>query len=886
VFSDDYSDIDFHIESLEYTDQGALPDDGNTADDDAYSSDEDDDEDINDVFTRERSHVLLEFSPQAQLSAETSSSACEDREAYNGPACTGTLADENFTSALSSPSSDDSSDSDQEAGGDLDISNGISEANDTTFPAVANVSEDLDVCYCDDLTLLAASVDPHEAELLLEQKLVVFIEFLDERCMQVADHKIKTMCIDPMKRDYIPTVRIRGKLIAVVFEHRFLGVFFDKDFAFVEHFGMIAESLTTRLKAMAKLRAAKWGPTIATLKVLHHSYVESRLRDGILAWYPHLSRQLKNRLHSMLLKSIRIVTSLSYHTSTVLLLAEADLDSLRDLARKAALSFYGRINPMYARQPTLAARLFKIATPKWYRLLRELPTTIWKGPIIQKLPDTIALLGEDKCVYLNTLTSAEETMTAEGKYTNLLYTDASVEAPKQLVSTRNLPYFDGSGTHGRACIAYIWYARDEAGNWQIVKEGSADIGNHHSSYSAESLAIQYGLYNDPWTSRHTPPETRRSARIALQPHIRGRATGLGAGFLLWQQQLDDLPIQTASDSPEREAADPKLCAPSLPRERTIGIFTDSLSNLMTLHGQIATSVDQLRLLRAIGNNRWPISVHHVKAHRTNEKNNRVDALCDVRSTNPAREHIPELIGERTSAAMKGWADRWLSLKRLECVPAERDKRQREHDRNPDTKSPSVSLTWYNNLSGGTLTNLSRPKFYDNLPRAQGVVLCRARTYKWTYCNSHMRAIREREDSLCETCNVEDTTDHVVDHCNLHARERDLLKQKLGHYGKISELLTSRDYGIIDAVSKFLVNVQDDRIERLKIEQITKLGKKQAQTGSAQASPLTSTALTVPRVPDATVSGAITEASANLLRTQSTPTLSALSVPSPLRTDPA
>ncbi len=163
---------------------------------------------------------------------------------------------------------------------------------DTTLPSIHQDidiidSEDdvdeLDVGFCDDLTLLVASEIPHQAELRLEKKLEVFIDFLDVRCMAVAAHKVKTMCLDFNKRDYIPTVRLNGKPIEVVLKHRFLGVHYDKDMEFIAHFDFMVAILNQHIKAMAKLRASKWGPTIATMKVLHHSYIESRLRDGILA---------------------------------------------------------------------------------------------------------------------------------------------------------------------------------------------------------------------------------------------------------------------------------------------------------------------------------------------------------------------------------------------------------------------------------------------------------------------------------------------------------------------------------------------------------------------------------------------------------------------------
>ena len=96
------------------------------------------------------------------------------------------------------------------------------------------VAEDLDTAFADDLTLIAASSDPKLAERLIEEKLLIFEGFLEERGMVAARHKLKTMCLDPYQREYQPTVRYKGKNIEVVEEHKLLGVIYDKNMSFIK----------------------------------------------------------------------------------------------------------------------------------------------------------------------------------------------------------------------------------------------------------------------------------------------------------------------------------------------------------------------------------------------------------------------------------------------------------------------------------------------------------------------------------------------------------------------------------------------------------------------------------------------------------------------------
>ena len=73
--------------------------------------------------------------------------------------------------------------------------------------------------------------------------------------MVSADHKLKVVCMDPLKREYQPTVRFKRKETQIVNKHKLLGVHYDKDMAFTEHWKAIIASIASRTKIVASLHS-------------------------------------------------------------------------------------------------------------------------------------------------------------------------------------------------------------------------------------------------------------------------------------------------------------------------------------------------------------------------------------------------------------------------------------------------------------------------------------------------------------------------------------------------------------------------------------------------------------------------------------------------------
>ena len=616
-------------------------------------------------------------------------------------------------------------------------------------------TEVLDIAFADDLTLIASAHDPKQAEKELNRKLEIFRNFLKTRGMEAAAHKIKTMCLDQFKRQHQPQILFNGNQVEIVEEHMFLGIIYDKDMSFKNHWKMVITSVISRTKAITMLKSVRWGPTQQTARVLHQSYIESRIRYGMTAWYPYLATTLKYKLEIYLRRSIRAVMGLPNNCWNVALMAEADLDSLEDIAMKSAVALYCMINPTDASQTTLAKKHFLIRKPMWLSMLKNLPTEILDGPLQAKLNKKELIPAYNLTINTKTLNTQAETEVAESACKRLLYTDASVNL------TSNPP--------GEAVIGYLWYDKNPQGEWVMTTQKNISIGYGHSSYTAEAIAISLGL-----SEIHTP-----SPNTTIQTNdICGRGCV----------------------HPTNENNNPD----NAPYE--IGIFTDSLSNIDTIRKSIAETKDQQILLKSIAKIKQSMTIHHVRGHKNIKRNIEADKICNIKSQRDDRTTIPGLDGKKTKTKIKSWTKAWASKNRYEKIDKDRQARDRK----------SATRKWMLEID-------PRPKFYNSLARRKGILLAKARTNRWTACNLYLKMINaiDVESSKCTICNTEDSIRHVIDNCQMHEDDREKMLLKIGHPGKVSDLLSSTDIKVVEELADFLIKAEDERMAVRKQLRISK-----------------------------------------------------------------
>jgi hypothetical protein len=664
----------------------------------------------------------------------------------------------------------------------------------TNYIGMKDEVENLDLAFADDLTLLAASTDPEKAEQILEWKLQIFGDFLEERGMEAAPHKLKIMSMDPLGRDYKPRVNYRGQAVEVVDQHTILGIVYDKDMTFVKHWEFLTSAINGRINVMRTLCSAKWGPTQQTMKVLHKCYIESKIRYGILSWYPFLHQRYRRKLEAQLKKSIRLAVGLPITCNNLALLAEADLDTVEDLASKSAVSFYVQLNPLEEHHTTLAKRRYKEKKPKWTKLLEKVPEEIWGGEIQTRLESKFLLATDKVYVEKATLETGEQAREMEANYSRILYTDASVRKVENEKAGRGKQ-------PGEAAAAYIWYDRDGTGNWRETKKESFHIGAGHSSYSAEAIAIEKGLQGDPQLTQ----DPNDHAGINLpggdrQEGSRGGMSGALAAPRVTKPETDTLGGST--------------------NLKPVGIFTDSLSNLETIAGCIAETEEQKALLKTISDYPYATVFHHVRAHRDNLKNIAVDRLCDVTQLVPGRR-TTGIQGTKTSAKIKHWMKEWTTDKRLCNVIRKRMVNKKRMGSAPVTQS--VTQSWIRRLlQDSNRRMLPKPQIQYEIPRRQGALLSKVRTNNWTSCYTYLNWIKPKEypSKNCGCAKMgsgekTQTLEHLLNHCELNEEPRELMFAKLRATGKLEnlsadvlDLVTSKDKEVVKRIGIFLEEIDD------------------------------------------------------------------------------
>ena len=170
-----------------------------------------------------------------------------------------------------------------------------------------------------------------------------------------------------------------------------------------------------------------------------------------------------------------------------------------------------------------------------------------------------------------------------------------------------------------------------------------------------------------------------------------------------------------------------------------------------------------------------------------------------------------MAGKKTASKIKEWTKKWFA-----------DNRLTEPMQHPLTNSQS----WINKYVKLDDKMHPRPTFYNYLPRHQGVLLAKVRTYRWTECNWYLNQIRKRTCALCvdsparsacpqcekcSACKVKDDTRHVLNNCKLHEEARSLLLKNIEREAaNITDLITSSSETIIKKLGGFLTEIEDAR----------------------------------------------------------------------------
>ena len=133
--------------------------------------------------------------------------------------------------------------------------------------------ESLDLAFADDLTPVATLDNRDTAAEAIQSKIEIIDKYLRERGMKMSIKKLKLMCITKNKKKQKRKLEIKlnGEPIQIVKENRLLGITYDESFKFKKHTEETKTRMAKRMKLMRMLKRVEWGPTQATMIVLHNS---------------------------------------------------------------------------------------------------------------------------------------------------------------------------------------------------------------------------------------------------------------------------------------------------------------------------------------------------------------------------------------------------------------------------------------------------------------------------------------------------------------------------------------------------------------------------------------------------------------------------------------
>ena len=116
-------------------------------------------------------------------------------------------------------------------------------------------------------------------------------------------------------------------------------------------------------------------------------------------------------------------------------------------------------------------------------------------------------------------------------------------------------------------------------------------------------------------------------------------------------------------------------------------------------------------------------------------------------------------------------------------------------------------------------NIKPPIDHKHLPREKGIVLSKARTNSWTDGFYYLTKIEAETNKMCRKCKgKEDTTEHILDECDIFLESRQILLAKLKHkYKNITEILCTKNNQEIEMITEFLLMVKNSKRQERKKE---------------------------------------------------------------------
>lgn len=193
--------------------------------------------------------------------------------------------------------------------------------------------------YCDDITILIEGESLGEIVQRSQAAADIVQQWSKRNAMPINTLKTKIMAVtsttkkSDMAGKLVDSVYVCGKAAQEVEVMKILGVKLDCQLKFVQHVEELATRLAKRSNVLQMLAKQQWGPSLASVRTLYRSFVESLTRYSVPVWYRRTTGRARRKVEVIMNRTVRTILGLWDNVSTDVLYRLADLPNLADLYR-------------------------------------------------------------------------------------------------------------------------------------------------------------------------------------------------------------------------------------------------------------------------------------------------------------------------------------------------------------------------------------------------------------------------------------------------------------------------------------------------------------------------------------------------------------------------
>ena len=151
------------------------------------------------------------------------------------------------------------------------------------------------IIFADDLAVLTKGKTPSEAETFAKLDLAKIETWAKDNKMQFNENKSKVMLITRKRNIESINIYINNRMLEIVKEMKYLGIYFDNRLTFNTHIKYLAENSTKLIHMLGWSAKLQWGLGNKALKTIYEGALISLLTYGAPVWEGTAAKQKNKR---------------------------------------------------------------------------------------------------------------------------------------------------------------------------------------------------------------------------------------------------------------------------------------------------------------------------------------------------------------------------------------------------------------------------------------------------------------------------------------------------------------------------------------------------------------------------------------------------------------